>query len=428
MTNEALALIIFGVCIVLFISKWVNTCVAAALGCIAFTVTGICDFSEAFAGFSNSVPILIFGSLIVGDALSQVGLDKVIGRFVMRMSKNSERRFIFVAGLVSGLMSMWMANTAVVACFLPIIASVAHASGNKMTMKNMTMSITFGAMFGGSCTLVGSTSQLAAHSLMEEMTGSGMKMFDLMPAGIIMLIAYLVWVQVFGYKLGIKIWGDRQLEGIQDDAIGKDDSADVKLDKRKSVCIIIIFTLMILSYVAGWLPSQITALTAAMLCFVTRCADPKLTMRRIDWNSILFLGCTIGLANGLMATNIESILLEKMTIFFGREMDPMVFLMLITLATMVLSNFLANATTTFIFTPLAITICQTYGFNVLPFCLAIAYAASTTCATPMAHAQITMTLVAGYRFTDYVKANMPVQIITFILIVIFVPLFFPLVG
>ena len=62
----------------------------------------------------------------------------------------------------------------------------------------------------------------------------------------------------------------------------------------------------------------------------------------------------------------------------------------------------------------------------MPFCLGVVYAANLACATPFAHAQVTMTLVAGYRFSDYVKFNLPVQILMLVIMIIFVPVFFPL--
>ncbi|MBQ6385120.1 MAG: SLC13/DASS family transporter [Lachnospiraceae bacterium] len=426
MSNESIAILIITVCVILFITNKVNTCVAAAMGCVAFVVTGVCSYEEAFSGFSNSLVVLIFGALIVGEAMSQTGLDRIIGRFVIKISRNNERIFILLAGAVSGLLSMWMANTAVVACFLPIIASVSHTSKN-MTMKNMTMSITFGAMFGGACTLIGSTSQLAVQGIMTEMTTESLGMFTLMPVGLILLAAYLLYIQLFGYKLGIRIWGGRPLEGIEDEALLEKNQEEVPHDKRKLITLVVIFTLMVISYTASLLPTQITAISAALLCFLTGCASPKKTIRRINWNSVLFLGCCMGLANGIMATDINVMVSDLLTKVLGANVNPYMFLAVVILFAMVVSNFLANATTTVIFAPIVISACETYGFRVLPFCLALAYAASTTCATPMAHSQITMTMVAGYRFTDYVKANIPVQILTFVLLMIFIPLFFPLV-
>jgi len=425
MTNEIIALVILAACIVGFITNRINSCVVAALGCVAFAMTGICSFEEAFSGFSNSIVILVFGALVVGDAMVETGVDKMIGRFVVRVSRDNERLFIFVAALVSGLMSMWMANTAVVSCFLPIIASVSHTS-SKMTMKNMTMGITFGAMFGGSCTLIGSTPQLTAQGLMLEMTDVQFSMFDFMPVGLILMAAYLVWEQAAGYRLGIKIWGDRPLEGIAELEAGPMDM-DHKVDRKQVTILAVIFVLMVVSYVTEWIPSALTAITAALACMVTGCADPKVAIRRMDWNCVLFLACCLGIAKGLSATNIAAIFADMITHIFGGEVNPVLFFAVVVSATILVSNFIANSTTVIIFLPVVVSACQSYGFNVLPFCMGIVYAANLACATPLAHAQVTMTMVAGYRFTDYLKANLPVNILTVIILVIFTPIFFPLV-
>lgn len=434
LSNEVIALIIIFVCVLLFITNWINTCVAAAMGCVAFTLTGICTFSQAFSGFSNQLVILIFCMLIVGDAMIETGTDWFVGRYAVKISKGNERLFIFTAALISGVMSMWMANTAVVACFLPIIASVSRTSPH-MTMKNMTMGITFGAMYGGSCTLVGSTSQLAAQGIMVEMTGVQFTMFDFLPVGSIMLIVFLVWEQLVGYKLGIWIWGDRQHEGMRYetlelgyvDVVSNDDHGKKHSMFKKRSIFALIFVAMILSFIFNWLPVQLTALCAALLCFVTGCTDPQEAVRRIDWNCVMFLACCMGLASGLANTDLPMMIGNAVTKLLGDNPSPLLFFVMVVTVVMFTSNFLANATTTVIFAPIVITACQAYGFNILPFCMGIVYAANLACATPFAHAQVTMTMVAGYRFTDYVKANLPVQILMLAMMIIFVPLFFPLI-
>lgn len=426
MSNEAIALIIISICVLLFITNWVNTCVAAAMGCVAFTMSGICTFSQAFSGFSNSLVILIFSMLIVGDAMMATGADWMIGRFAVNISRNNERAFIFVAALVSGLMSMWMANTAVVACFLPILASVSRASPN-MTMKNMTMSVTFGAMYGGSCTLVGSTSQLAAQGLMGELTGIQFEMFDFLPVGMIMFASFLLWEQLIGYKLGLRLWGDRQHEGIRYEQL-KSVSVDIEVTgkNRKRPIFAAIFICMIVSFIFKLLPVQITALCTALMCFITGCTNPSEAIRRIDWRCVMFLACCMGLAAGLAATDLGKMIGHAITTMLGSDPNPLLFFAIVVTVVMFTSNFLANATTTVIFTPIVISACEAYGFNILPFCMGIVYAANLACATPFSHAQITMTMVAGYQFMDYVKANLPVQIIMLVLMVAFVPMFFPL--
>jgi di/tricarboxylate transporter len=52
--------------------------------------------------------------------------------------------------------------------------------------------------------------------------------------------------------------------------------------------------------------------------------------------------------------------------------------------------------------------------------------ANLACATPVAHPQVTMTLLGGYRFTDYALYNMPMQIMVYVIVVLLTPVFFPL--
>lgn len=164
------ALLVLLVCVVLFITSWIPASVTAVLGCVLMYFVGACDFSGVFAGFSNDIVVLVVGSMVVGVAMFDTGTARVIAKQCIRLSGGSERRFILFAGIVSGVLSAFIANTAVVACFLPIIDSVARSS--KMSRRNMTMAITFGAMYGGSLTLVGSTPQLTANGIMAVITNA----------------------------------------------------------------------------------------------------------------------------------------------------------------------------------------------------------------------------------------------------------------
>ena len=111
--------------------------------------------------------------------------------------------------------------------------------------------------------------------------------------------------------------------------------------------------------------------------------------------------------------------------FFGTEMPPMGMFVVLVLTTTIISNFVTNSTAVIIVLPIAISICSSLGYSLIPFALGIVYAANLACCTPIAHAQVSMTLVAGYRFSDYIKYNGIQALITNVLIIILTPLFFP---
>lgn len=133
--------------------------------------------------------------MIVGNAMFETGAAALIGRQVIRLSRDNERLFLFISGLTAGCLSMFLANTATIAAFLPIVESVCSNSSN-MKRKNLTMNIAICAMIGGSSTLIGCTPQLTANALLEQTTGLHMSMFTMFGPGFCMLLLYLAGTQL----------------------------------------------------------------------------------------------------------------------------------------------------------------------------------------------------------------------------------------
>ena len=423
-SSEITGLIILLICIVLFVTNWLPSAVTGCLGCMLFVLTGICPLSSAFSGFSDSIVLLVFGSMCVGIAMFDTGTAQLIGRWVIRVSGNRERVFIFFGSLISGLLSMWLANTAVVAAFLPIIDSVALAS-DRMKRKNMTIAVTFGAMFGGSCTLIGSTPQLTANGILKEMAGTELTMFQYLPVGLAMFAAFLLYTQLIGYPLGERIWGNRPEEQMR---ISEEERAGVlerTPDKKKLVLMILVFAAMIISYVGNWIPYALTACLAGILCVILKLTDTDSIKKNLNWDALFLLAACLGIAKGLTEANTAQLIVDVFIRFFGTEMPPMGMFVVLVLTTTSISNFVTNSTAVIIVLPIAISICSSLGYSLIPFALGLVYAANLACCTPIAHAQVSMTLVAGYRFSDYIKYNGIQALITNVLIIILTPLFFP---
>jgi anion transporter len=429
MSQAVVALIILCFCIFLFITEWLPSAVTACLGCLLMVLFKVSTIRNAFSGFSSEIVLLVFGALIVGDALFETGTARLIGKSVIRLSRDDERLFILFGGLVSAALSMFLANTAVVASFLPIIASVSSISKN-MNRKNLTMSVTFGAMYGGAATLVGSTTQLTAQAIVQEMAGFSYGMWDYTKVGSIMIAIYMLYALFIGYPLGKKIWGGR--DDIADDAAAADphqhDAALEKpVDKRKVVTMVLIFSFMVISFMIGYFSVGMTSLITAMLCILFKCTDQNSIIKNMNWSVIFFLAGCLGIASGITEAGVGNLIADGVVRFFGTAITPWQLFVVLVPLTLLISNFITNSTAVIIVLPVAISICQKFGYSCLPFGIAIVYAASLACSTPLAHAQIAMTLVAGYKFIDYLKYTIILTILTLISILVFVPMFFPLV-
>lgn len=180
---DVLGLIILVICIILFIGKWIPAAATGVLGCLLMVLTKVCTFEEAFGGFSSSIVILLASAMVVGIALFKTGAAQLIGRFIITATKNNEFLFLVVSCLVCGVLAMFLANTAILAAFIPIVDCVCEISPS-MKRRNLLLPIAYSVMVGEACTLIGCTPQLTANALLLKLTGEQMTMWTLTAPGL----------------------------------------------------------------------------------------------------------------------------------------------------------------------------------------------------------------------------------------------------
>ncbi len=96
------------------------------------------------------------------------------------------------------------------------------------------------------------------------------------------------------------------------------------------------------------------------------------------------------------------------------------------LLTMVLTEFMSNAGTAVLLTPIAVSTAKMLGVDASPFIIAVMFAAATSFMTPVGYQTNTMVYGAGgYKFTDFIKIGLPLNVIYWILGIVLIPIFFP---
>lgn len=426
MQPDVLGLIILGLCVVLFLTEWLPLAATGCLGCLLMVLLGVGSFDTIFSGFSNSIVLLMASTMIVGIAMFQTGAARIIGGAIIRWSKGNEWLFLAVSCTVTGLASLFLANTALLSAYIPIIDSVCSSS-ETMKRRNLTLPISCAIMFGGACTLVGCTPQLTANGLMSKMVGLEMGMWTLTGPGLCLFALFLLFSLTWGYRHSQRVWGDRPEADMGLVPSQHRSGSQSPQDRRRLGIMFVIITLMILSYALALLPTVETAMCAAMLCVLTGCCKVGDIVKKLHWESVVFLATCLGLAEGLTDAGSGDLIGHAVSSALGSVTSPMVIFAVLTLLTLVISQFITNSTALIIVLPVAFSLCGQYGFQYMPFCVGITLAASIACCTPLAAAQITMTQVAGYEFSDYLRYGWFLSLLGYLGILIFVPLFYPLV-
>lgn len=161
--------------------------IVALIALLVLTLSGILTTQEALSGFSNPVVIMMVGLFVVGGAIFNTGLAKMIGSRLSRLGNGSPARLFLVVVLATGLIGGFVSNTGTVALMLPIVVSMAASAG--ATASRFLMPLAFASSIGGMLTLIGTPPNLVIAEAWEEFSGEPLTMFSFLPTGLICLAA-----------------------------------------------------------------------------------------------------------------------------------------------------------------------------------------------------------------------------------------------
>lgn len=171
-----------------------------ALGIMAVLLASrIITPEEGIAGFSNTATVTVAAMFVLSAGLSQTGAVAVIGRMLTRAGKRHYILAVVLAMLAGGALSAFLNNTAVVAIFMPVVISVARATG--VSPSKMLMPLSFACILGGSCTLIGTSTNILVSSIAQSHGQPPLEMFEFLPLGAALFGAGLVYMLAVGLHL-----------------------------------------------------------------------------------------------------------------------------------------------------------------------------------------------------------------------------------
>jgi len=167
---------------VLFANGKIRSDIVALCALCALLVFQILTPAEALLGFSNSVVIMMVGLFVVGGAIFQTGLAKMISARILKLAGKSETRLFLLVMLVTAGIGGFVSNTGTVALMLPIVVSLA-ASAN-LNASRLLMPLAFASSMG-LFTLIATPPNLVIHEQLVSGGYKGLSFFSFFPVGLI---------------------------------------------------------------------------------------------------------------------------------------------------------------------------------------------------------------------------------------------------
>ena len=185
--------------VILFATEKLPVDLTAMIIMGAMLLSGIITPQDAIGGFSNPATVTVGAMFILSAALFKTGAINLLGGTLGRLGKFNFWLVLIAMMLMVGLLSAFINNTAAVAIFLPIALGVARDTG--VAAGRLLMPLSFASMFGGVCTLVGTSTNILVSSIAERHGLSPIGMFETTTLGLIFFTAGSAYMLLVGVRL-----------------------------------------------------------------------------------------------------------------------------------------------------------------------------------------------------------------------------------
>ena len=197
--------------------------------------------------------------------------------------------------------------------------------------------------------------------------------------------------------------------------------------RRRHAPIAVIAILSVMALAAFEVAPIVTvALIAAIAVVGFGCLDPEDAYRAINWRILMLIFSMLALGRAMETTGTAGLIVREMIVVIA-GLGPVAILSAVYLITSILTEVLSNNATAILLTPIAIGLAQQLGVDPRPFVVAVMFAASASFATPIGYQTNTFVYGAGgYRFADFLRIGVPLNILMWIMATLVIPLFWPL--
>jgi di/tricarboxylate transporter len=218
-----------------------------------------------------------------------------------------------------------------------------------------------------------------------------------------------------------------QLLGREPDIIVLTETAQEELRKEKMKLSVPIMVVVLLPVILGWVQIYIAAVIGAALMVLVGCLSMKEAYLQIEWKAVFLIAGMLPLGTALDQTGAAKLIADGVVALVGPFGPKGVMLGLVAL-TFLATCFVPTAALVVLMAPIALSTSTNMGISPYGLMMAIAMAASASFMTPVSHpANILVMGPGGYRFTDYLKIGGLLTLVILVVLMVVLPIFWPLV-
>ncbi len=185
--------------VVLFVTEKFSTDIVAILVMVVLLVSRVLTPAEGLAGFANTATVTVGAMFVLSAGMFRSGAVNFVGRGLGRLARHSSGLMLFVLMVGVGVLSSFLNNTAAVAILIPVVIVVARRVDT--SPSKLLMPLSFASMFGGMCTVLGTSTNILASAISEQAGLGAFGMFEFTKLGVIFFAVGVTYMMTVGRKL-----------------------------------------------------------------------------------------------------------------------------------------------------------------------------------------------------------------------------------
>jgi sodium-dependent dicarboxylate transporter 2/3/5 len=308
------------------------------------------DSSSYLDTWSSPVIWLIMGGFFMAAGLARTGLDRQVFGLALRLAGTRPERVLLAIMLVTALASMFLSNTSTSAIMIgAVLPFVQRAGPNEPFSKALLLSIPLAASVGGMGTIIGSAPNAIAAGVAERF-GGGPNFVEWMVYGLPVALA-LVFI---GWRVLLKRYRPTVADIGADFGLVDEPGAG---QRRQRTIVAVITALTILL----WTTTPIHGLHVSVISLLpivgltmTQVLGAK-DVRALPWDTLMLVAGGLSLGAAVVDTGLAAVLAARLDVLTGTGSTALT-LLLMSLVTVVLSNFMSNTATVSLMLPVAVAL------------------------------------------------------------------------
>lgn len=403
---------VLGVIMVGLVRDWLGPDVLLTAGVTTLVLFGVLEPGPAFAGFANEGVLTIAGLFVVARAIEESGALDRLARSLLGMQGSESGALVRIMVATAG-MSTVLNNTPVVAMLAPTVRRWARLHG--ISPKRLLIPVSYAAILGGVCTLIGTSTNLVVAGMMRNAGMGEFGMFEITVIGLPCAVVGIVFMVFVGRHLLPNVLeplpsGTREVETTE----ANESSPAPEASSTRQLAVLAGVLVMILVPFVSSISLLTSVFTTALVLLFTGSISVRSARESLHLEVLVTVAMAFGMGKALFDTGLAG-MVAHLVVVPAAPLGTLALFAAVFLVTALFTELITNNAAAVLMFPIAHAAALEVGVDPRPLIILVAVAASCSFATPIGYqTNMMVAQLGGYRVSEFLRVGLPMNLLMLI--------------